>query len=81
MVVAAIVVFGLAWIILTPLMNPVIDIMNDEIDDGHVSQQTSDAFSFQLALWLGIPGILLVGFFIHIVQRAIERSKLGGGNQ
>lgn len=78
LIVALLVVFGVLFALFMPMMNPFLDVVNNMIVDGDLSQQTADHFNFQLALIIACPAILLIGLFIYMVQRSIEIS---GGNQ
>lgn len=77
LVLAAILIFAFALAFMVPMINPIIDVMNGMITDGDMSQQTVDAFNMQLALLFGVPALLLIGFFVYIVQRSIEVSQGG----
>jgi hypothetical protein len=72
MVVAALVIFGVLFALLMPMINPFLDVVNGMITDGDLSQQTADHFNFHLVLLIGCPAILLIGFFVYLVQRSIE---------
>lgn len=74
MVVAAIIIFAFVLAFVSPMMNPVIDVMNGLIGSGDMSQQTVDSFNLQKGLLLGVPAILLIGFFVYMVQRSLEVS-------
>jgi len=77
LVLAAILIFAFVLAFVVPMINPIIDVMNGMITDGDMSQQTVDAFNMQLALLFGVPALLLIGFFVYMVQRSIEVSQGG----
>lgn len=77
LILAAILIFAFVLAFVVPMINPIIDVMNGMITDGDMSQQTVDAFNMQLALLFGVPALLLIGFFVYIVQRSIEVSRGG----
>lgn len=77
LVLAVILIFAFVLAFVVPMINPIIDVMNGMISDGDMSQQTVDAFNWQLTLLFGAPALLLIGFFVYIVQRSIEVSQGG----
>lgn len=56
-------------------VNGIIDVTNKEISDGMITQQSENAISFNVAMFSGIPIILLVGLLLYGVIRAIYRRS------
>jgi hypothetical protein len=70
---------GLLYVFMQPLINPLTQTMNSQIDAGHISIQTANAYSWneQMFRW-GIPIAMLVGMILFAVVRALYRRKMEG---
>jgi len=70
-IASAILCFGLFYIVFSYAYNAPIDIMNDMIAQGEVSQQTVSAWEMMMSIWKATPLFFIVGLVIY----SFERSK------
>ena len=62
-------------IIVTPLINGMVDEYNSQVEDGFVSEQRGDAMAFLLVLWNGMPIWSMFALLAWGVVRALEQKS------
>lgn len=68
-IATSILFFGLFYIILTYTFNIPIQAMNDMIEDGVVSLDTSNAYQLCLNMWKASPFFMLLGLVLYCYER------------
>lgn len=76
LIMAFLVIGTLLWVVCTPFVNGLAGEMNTDIEDGKISQQTASSFDFNKMLFLGIPGITLLGVLLLSVRIALNARKM-----
>jgi hypothetical protein len=77
MAVAFVICASICMAILSPMSNGILDVVNGEIEDGHVSVQTASAIQWNIQAMTWLPVFALVGIFLWAVVRALEQKRLG----
>lgn len=78
MIVLALVVIVFMWIVCTPLVGQLTDIMNDRIEDGRVSEQTKTTFGFLVTLFGFFPAFVLGAMFLYSIVRSLYEQRYPG---
>ncbi len=66
-------------IIVSPVINGMVDEYNGQVDDGYVSEQRGDAMNFLLVVWKGLPIWSVFALLAWGVVRALEQKSSGVG--
>ena len=75
MITLALIVLAGLWIVLTPFTGYFVDAMNDRIEDGSISTQTAEAFSFNVTIFTFWPAFALGGWFLFSIIRALYERR------
>lgn len=70
-----VVVGAILYLALMQPVNNIVDITNNEISDGMITQQSENAIAFNVAVFSGIPIILLAGLLMYGIVRAIYKRQ------
>lgn len=68
---------AIVWAFLAIGLNPVINIHNTYVAHEQVSVQSHSLAVWAVGLFLGVPGITMLGLWIASVVRSIEVSQAG----
>lgn len=66
------------YIIITPAINIVSNVMNVYIADGTISVQTANAYAFNLNLYKILPLFMIIGLFLYAITQALLRKGTEG---
>jgi len=72
-----IVAAGVMVIIINPMMNDTIDIVNPNINDGTLSSKYATYFNFSVGLAKALPVFILIGVAGWGLVRALEKRQTG----
>jgi F0F1-type ATP synthase membrane subunit b/b' len=80
LMIAMFLVFGaILYVLITPSVNSITDEMNNNIADGVISEETSNAYNFNLQMFMAVPMFLLLGLLMYGVIRALNRKNQSAG--
>ena len=79
MVIVLIFIAALSFAYLSPSLNVFTNQMNQQIDDGQISEQTTVVYDWNLNFFKYSLAIGLIGFTIFCIVRAVEIAEAGGG--
>ena len=77
MTVVFLVIIAIVWAFLNVGLNPVVGAHNSLVKQGQVGTQSHWLAVTSVAEFLGIPGLILLGFWIASIQRAVEVGEAG----
>lgn len=73
-----IIVAGVMAIVINPMMNDTIDIVNPNINDGVLSSKYATYFNFSVGLVKALPVFILIGVAGWGIVRALEKRGQDG---
>lgn len=67
-----------AFLVLTPAVNMLAGMYNEQVAAGEVSEQRGDSTAWAFVVWKSIPVFMLLGVFAWGVVRALEQKNTEG---